>query len=170
MQKKKNPKKHREGLNHTTPSPTTKTFEDKHYFLNGLRITSTLLTALMWAADYSGNLNPAKHFHVLDATLNFTLTWQQPILGVPEKNVLSIDIGMGELNGTCWNRIYDNTTNHTIQTVISTGFTHLKGNGTVTLDPTTATLQIQIIDFDIADVSYHCFFFWGVYVCICVCV
>ena len=53
------------------------------FLLNGLRITSSVLTSLMWAADVTGNLVPSYNVSVLDATLVFTLDWERPVVGVP---------------------------------------------------------------------------------------
>eukprot|EP01084_Bolivina_argentea_P019511 36267_1 len=120
-----------------------KIYNERLWLLNGLRVTSSLLTALMWAADTIGDLTPSQNFTVLDATLTFNLTWDKPLLGVPYDNILSVEMGYGVINGTCYDTAKGKPA-HNETVIISFSFTHLVGNGTVSLDFKNSQVEIEI--------------------------
>eukprot|EP01084_Bolivina_argentea_P019509 36262_1 len=119
------------------------------WLLNGLRVSSTLLTALIWAADTTGNLSPYYNFTALDATLIFNLSWDKPLLGIPFNGTLSVQMGYGIINGTCYQTSIG-PPQHNETVVISFYFTDLVGNGTVELeyDKNNVSLAVQITDFN----------------------
>jgi hypothetical protein len=122
--------------------------------LNGMRISSTMLTALTWAGDQIGAFDYGMQVQVLDARLNFNLTWARPLLGIPPTNDLFINIGYGHINGTCANpgRGYQ-------ATMIDVGFVNLNGNGYVypidnNGDPG-FVMQVSAFDVDHANITLH---------------
>ena len=119
------------------------------YLLNGLRISSTLFSALMWAAEVSGRLNPNYTFTVLDATLIFQFTWTLPLMKIPENDTLLLILSDGEVNGTCYETERDPTDRHT---VIDFTVTNLTADGWIGID-SQDTLNVVINQFYLDDVN-----------------
>ena len=126
------------------------TVNNTFILLNGLRVSSTVFTALTWAADVQGYLTPSYNFSVLDATLVFNLTWDRPLVGIPNDDMLTFEIGYGIVNGSCFDTDYgrysikNETQDDDSVVIIEFNFQHLVGNGTVTLkNYTVLVLQIE---------------------------
>eukprot|EP01084_Bolivina_argentea_P019510 36266_1 len=126
-----------------------KIYNERLWLLNGLRVTSTLLTALVWAADTLGDLTPSYNFTALDATIIFNLTWSKPLLGVPVNGTMSIKMGYGIVNGTCY-PTQTGPPEHNETVIISFYFTDLMGAGTVQLvyNQHNTSLAIQITELN----------------------
>lgn len=90
----------------------------------------------------------------MDATIIFNLTWDRPLIGVPANNTISVSIGYGIINGTCFDTDYgkypiknDSSTAGTV--ILEFNFNSLQGTGNIALDNyTTLVLQIDTFDVD----------------------
>ena len=69
--------------------------------LNGLRVSTTLLDAMTFAADAQRDLDLVFNRTVLDATLDFNATFQAPTFAIPADGVGYTHISNGVLNVTC---------------------------------------------------------------------
>ena len=123
------------------------------YFLNGLRISSTVFTAMMWAADTYGELTPSYSFTLLDATLVFNFTWVEPVFIIPSNDSLVIKLEYTNINGTCYET--DDGNNGETSDVIQFSMYNLTGNGGIEIevDGSNESLLIIVNSFDLENIS-----------------
>eukprot|EP01084_Bolivina_argentea_P159435 277672_1 len=119
------------------------------YLLNGLRLSSTLFSALMWAADTSGQLNPNYTYTVLDATLIFRFEWNVPIMKIPKNGTLLLELTYGTVNGTCYETEGDPSDQHSI---IEFEVFNVTANGSIGLN-SKDVLNIEIDQFYLDNVN-----------------
>ena len=66
--------------------------EGGQMLLNGLRLSSTLLSGSLWAGEVSGAFNYTGSTRVLDAQIYATGDYEKPVAGVLGPNNVSVDI------------------------------------------------------------------------------
>jgi len=119
--------------------------------LSGLRLSTTVFDALMWAADVSGEFDNEYGIKVLDATINTTVVMEKPMLGVPADDQLSLNLRSGQFNSTC-----KDVDSGQINPVFLFDFSHLTGAASLKVlneDPWGVSMQVD--SFDIESVALH---------------
>eukprot|EP01084_Bolivina_argentea_P170380 295261_1 len=101
------------------------------YFLNDLRVTSSILQGIIWAANERNELTPSYNFTALDSTFIFHLLWGYPLIAVPKNGTIEFEMGYGLANGTCYQNI-SSMTNTSV--VLQFNFSDLLAYGTIALE------------------------------------
>ena len=97
-----------------------------------MRLSSTLLTALMWFADASKETDYHGNTTILDSWINTTIFYKPPIVGIPHDMFLNVSILKGVLKADCTPVSVDSPmTELRRKTLFEAAFFNLTGNGTV---------------------------------------
>lgn len=91
---------------------------------SGIRFSSTMFKAILWAADVSGEFNHHHNASILDAALTTRIRFGNPLYSMTPQNVLSIGMDNGLINITCLNSIHQYT-----EAVIVFSFSNITGTG-----------------------------------------
>lgn len=132
--------------------PTVWNMQDQNgdNLLTGIRISSSLLNAIVWAANILGNFNTSIYTQVLDANLVIDTFWLPPIIFVPADDQLFTEITFGSINVSC-----TDTVNQEKSILLQFHFYNLSGFGQVfpifeNQDP---GFYMEIIDFDLSSTT-----------------
>lgn len=100
------------------------------YLLNGLRLSGTVLNAIIWAAEVKGELTPSNAFEVLDSTMIFNVTWDAPRFKIGRNDSLEIEMRQSSINGSCYQTEYGR---YDLSKVLQVAVFNLSGNGTISI-------------------------------------
>ena len=128
--------------------------DKQSHLLQGMRLSSTLLTALMWFADASKETDYHGNTTILDSWINATIFYKPPIVGIPHDMFLNVSILKGVLKADCTPIPYDAPmTKMERKTIFEAAFFNLTGNGTVKYfvsNNTKPSIILQVEDFDLS--------------------
>src|SRR5579872_1891044 len=98
------------------------------YQLQGVRLSSSIFEALMWAADTVGVFNKSKTVPFLDTNITLTSQFTSPMTSVDSDNNLIVTVHHGRIDIKC------DSGNET-KPILDVSFQKLSGNGTIYATP-----------------------------------
>ena len=133
-------------------------YSETLYLLHGLRISSQVLNAIIWAAEERGELSPSNAFQVLDATMIFNVSFSQPKFVILGNDSVTIRMEQSSINGTCYETGYRESE---LSPVLEMAIFNLTGNGTVDVkidDDSKMFIVITVDNFDLDKVSPNLYY------------